>query len=95
MAKSNERSTHGPDTEAQDQPLHHSHSACNTRPVHTVGSKADMVPVNCDVGFTLESGHSLSPFQYLLLCRLCCRSRRNGSARVAQEAEGVSGRLIK
>jgi hypothetical protein len=38
MAKSNERSTHGPDTEAQDQSPHHSHLACNTRPVHTDGS---------------------------------------------------------
>ena len=28
-------STHGPDTEVQDQSLHRSHRACNTRPVHT------------------------------------------------------------
>ena len=31
-------STHGPDTEVQDQSLHRSHRACNTRPVHTEGS---------------------------------------------------------
>jgi antitoxin (DNA-binding transcriptional repressor) of toxin-antitoxin stability system len=32
-------STHGPDTDVQDQCLHRSHQACNTRPVHTqIGS---------------------------------------------------------
>lgn len=30
-----QRSTHGPDTKAQDQSLHRSRPACNTRPVHT------------------------------------------------------------
>ena len=28
-------STHGPDTDVQDQSLHRSHRACNTRPAHT------------------------------------------------------------
>src|SRR3984885_8161360 len=28
-------STHGPDTDVQDQSLRRSHRACNTRPVHT------------------------------------------------------------
>ena len=30
-----QNSTHGPDTDVQDQSLHRSHRACNTRPVHT------------------------------------------------------------
>ena len=56
MAKSNERSTHGPDTEAQDQSPHHSHLACNTRPVHTVGSQPDMTWSNRDVRDSPKSG---------------------------------------
>jgi hypothetical protein len=37
------RSIHVPDTEAQDQSLHPLHLACNTRPVHTVGSSATVL----------------------------------------------------
>ena len=33
----------GPDTDAQDQPLHFSNSACNARPVHTDGSDPEIL----------------------------------------------------
>ena len=35
MSRGRNRRSHGPDTEVQDQFLHRSHRACNTRPVHT------------------------------------------------------------
>jgi hypothetical protein len=41
MAKSNERSLTGRIQKRKTNPLHHSHLACNTRPVHTEGSQAD------------------------------------------------------
>jgi hypothetical protein len=38
-------------------PLHHSHLACNTRPVHTDGSKADIGLSRVDVRYSPNSGH--------------------------------------
>jgi len=58
MAKSMNALFTGRIQKRKTNPLHHSHLACNTRPVHTKGSKADVTLLNFDVRFTPESGHS-------------------------------------
>ena len=41
-------STHGPDTEVQDQSLHRSHRACNTRPVSVEGYRHPLALIGED-----------------------------------------------
>jgi hypothetical protein len=54
MAKSTNALFTGRIQKRKTNPLHHSHLACNTRPVHTVGSKADIL-APADVRFTPKS----------------------------------------
>jgi hypothetical protein len=58
MAKSMNAPFTGRIQKRKTNPLYHSFLACNTRPVHTVGSKADVTLLNFDIRFTPESGHS-------------------------------------
>ena len=60
MAKSTNALFTGRIQKRKTNTLHRSHLTCNTRPVHTVGSKADVTPLNFDVRFTPESGHSVA-----------------------------------
>src|SRR5436189_5806170 len=57
MAKSTNALFTGRIQKRKTNTLHRSHLTCNTRPVHTVGSKADVTRSNCDVCFTPNSGH--------------------------------------
>ena len=55
MAKSMNALFTGRIQKRKTNPLHHSHLACNTRPVHTVGSNAS-VDLSWYVGFTPDFG---------------------------------------
>jgi len=70
MAKSMNALFTGRIQKRKTNPLHHSHLACNTRPVHTVGSKVDIGLALVDVRFTSESGHS----EARVRCPLCAKS---------------------
>jgi hypothetical protein len=61
MAKSLNALFTGRIQKRKTNPLHHSHLACNTRPVHTNGSSADIAVSICDVRYTPESGHPPKP----------------------------------
>jgi hypothetical protein len=58
MAKSTNAQLTGRIQKRKTKLLRHSHLTCNTRPVHTVGSKADITGRICNVCFTPKSGHS-------------------------------------
>ena len=57
MAKSMNALFTGRIQKRKTNPLHHSHLACNTRPVHTVGSNATHLRRPRDFRFALDSRH--------------------------------------
>jgi hypothetical protein len=62
MAKSNERSLTGRIQKRKTNPLHHSHLACNTRPVHTVGSKGDLPLCRDNVRYAANKGLGMNVY---------------------------------
>ena len=58
MAKSTNALFTGRIQKRKTNPLHRSHLTCNTRPVHTLGSGADIPSRQYEVRFAARSGHS-------------------------------------
>jgi hypothetical protein len=58
MAKSTNALLTGRIQKRKTNPLHHSHLTCNTRPVHTLGSQADITNRSIYVRLTPESGQA-------------------------------------
>jgi hypothetical protein len=56
MAKSTNALLTGRIQKRKTNTLHRSHPACNTRPVHTVGSISDIPASPADVGFAPDTG---------------------------------------
>jgi hypothetical protein len=56
MAKSTNALFTGRIQKRKTNTLHRSHLTCNTRPVHTLGSQADMAQSNHDVRYFPKSG---------------------------------------
>ena len=61
MAKSMNALFTGRIQKRKTNPLHRSHPACNTRPVHTDGSEVSFRACVRDFSFAPESRHSLAP----------------------------------
>jgi hypothetical protein len=60
MARSKTAPFTGRIQKRKTNPLHHSHLACNTRPVHTVGSNATLAVTGWRGRYTPNSGHSIA-----------------------------------
>ena len=100
-----ERSIHGPDTEVQDHHLYPSHLACNTRPVHTVGSGASFWRPGPNVRCYPESVQTSDTLKWSkrakrrhrVICRSqnegCCRARRYDAASAGSNEN--TNRLLK
>jgi hypothetical protein len=64
MAKSTNALFTGRIQKRKTNPLHHSHLACNTRPVHTDGSFSEVGARLRDVSFSIKSGKRSSTGSY-------------------------------